>query len=230
MSDRRQERLQMVAIQIEARGVRDPRVLEAMRHVPREAFVPGSGADAYADRPLPIGEGQTISQPYIVAAMLEAAEISPDDRVLEIGAGSGYAAAVAGRLAREVIAVERIGPLAAAARERLARLGYENIEIRHDDGSRGWPEKGAFDAILVAAAGPEVPPALLAQLAPGGRLVMPVGPRHAMQRLLRLRRTRGGIERDDLGAVAFVPLIGAEGFTEDIRLPHEHRRNEGTSQ
>lgn len=206
----------MVASQIAARGVRDPRVLDAMREVPRDAFMPPDRAeDAHADRPLSIGKGQTISQPYIVALMLEAAGIGPRDRVLEIGAGSGYAAAVASRLGAEVCAVERIEALAQAARERLARLGYANVTIRHDDGSRGWPEGGTFDVILVAAAGPEVPQALAAQLAPGGRLVMPVGERTGPQRLLRLRRTPEGLQHDDLGAVAFVPLIGTGGFAEE---------------
>ena len=215
MPDRREERHNMVALQIEARGVRDPRVLDAMREVPREAFVPPiHAADAYLDRPLPIGEGQTISQPYIVGAMLEAAQIGPQDRVLEIGAGSGYAAALASRLAAEVLAVERIAKLAEGARDRLARLGYGNVAILIDDGSQGVPEGGPFDVILVAAAGPEVPEPLLAQLAPGGRLVMPVGERFGPQRLLRLRRTSSGIEREDLGGVAFVPLIGSGGFDE----------------
>lgn len=221
MPDRMTERHRMVATQIEGRGVRDPRVLDAMREVPREAFVdPPHAPQAYADRPLPIGEGQTISQPYIVALMLEAAEIGPDDRLLEVGAGSGYAAAVASRIAAEVRAVERIGPLAEAARERLTRLGYDNVEIRHDDGSNGWPEGGQFDAILVAAAGPGIPDALRGQLAPGGRLVMPVGQRGGAQRLVRLRRTDAGFERDDLGGVAFVPLIGAGGFADPAAPRH----------
>lgn len=215
MRDHRNERERMVALQIEARGIRDPRLLDAMREVPREAFVPpGLAGDACLDRPLPIGEGQTISQPYIVALMLEAAEITPRDRLLEIGAGSGYAAAVASRLAAEVCAVERIGPLAEAARDRLAALGYRNVSLCRDDGSRGWPGGGAFDVILVSAAGPEVPPGLLAQLAPGGRLVMPVGDRSGPQRLVRLRRTDRGDQREDLGPVAFVPLIGVGGFPE----------------
>ena len=206
----------MVAVQIAGRGVRDTRVLDAMRAVPREAFVPpGLEDDAHADRPLSIGEGQTISQPYIVALMLEAGEIGAQDRVLEIGAGSGYAAAVASRLAAEVCAVERSAALAQAARTRLARLRYDNVTIRQSDGSQGWPEGGAFDVILVAAAGPEVPQALAAQLAPGGRLVMPVGERAGPQRLVRVRRTADGLKQDDLGPVAFVPLIGAAGFTED---------------
>lgn len=215
MPDRENERLHMVASQIQGRGVQDERVLEAMRQVPRELFVPGDAAEAYADRPLPIGHGQTISQPYIVAVMLEAAGVRPDDRLLEIGAGSGYAAAVASRLARQVCAVERIGALVESARERLAALGCANVDIRQGDGTTGWPDGGPFDVILAAAAGPEVPAPLVAQLAPGGRLVMPVGGRNAGQRLLRLRRTDAGIEQEDLGAVAFVPLIGAGGFGDE---------------
>lgn len=216
MPDRSSDRQRMVASQIEARGVTDTRLLDAMRRVPREEFVPpAQRADAYADHPLPIGSGQTISQPYIVAMMLDAAEIAPGDRVLEIGAGSGYAAAVASRLAASVCAVERIGDLARAAAKRLARLGYGNVEVRHDDGTGGWPDGGSFDVILVAAAGPEIPAPLLAQLAPGGRLVMPVGPRGEPQRLTRIRRTPKGDWREDLGAVVFVPLIGAAGYTDD---------------
>lgn len=216
MPDRSSDRQLMVASQIAPRGVADARVLDAMRSVPREEFVPpAQRADAYADHPLPIGSGQTISQPYIVAMMLEAAEIAPGDRVLEIGAGSGYAAAVASRLAAGVCAVERIGDLARAAAERLARLGYGNVEVRHDDGTGGWPGGGSFDVILVAAAGPEIPAPLLAQLAPGGRLVMPVGPRGEAQRLTRIRRTPDGDRREDLGAVVFVPLIGAAGYADD---------------
>lgn len=216
MPDYRTERERMVETQIAGRGVRDPAVLQAMREVPREAFVPPHlAAEAYADRPLSIGEGQTISQPYIVGLMLEAGEIGGQDRVLEIGAGSGYAAAVASRLAAQVCAVERIGALAQAARERLARLGYDNVEVLQGDGTEGWPARRIFDVILVAAAGPEVPQALVAQLAQDGRLVMPVGPRSGPQRLVRLRRTPDGLRQDDWGAVAFVPLIGAEGFAED---------------
>ena len=210
------ERERMVEEQLVRRGIADGRVLDAMRKVPRHRFVEEALRDrAYGDHPLPIGEGQTISQPYIVALMLEAGEIGAQDRVLEIGAGSGYAAAVASRLAAEVCAVERIAALAQAARTRLARLRYDNVTIRQSDGSQGWPEGGAFDVILVAAAGPEVPQALAAQLAPGGRLVMPVGERAGPQRLVRVRRTADGLKQDDLGPVAFVPLIGAAGFTED---------------
>ncbi len=210
-----EDRARMVERQVAARGVSDPRVLDAMRVVPREAFVPpGQAARAHADGPLPIGEGQTISQPYIVALMAEAARIGPGDRVLEVGAGSGYAAAVLSRLAARVFAVERLSALAEAAAERLARLGCANVAVRAGDGTLGWPEAAPFDAIVVSAGGPEVPEALMAQLAPGGRLVMPVGRDEGIQRLLRLTRSRDGWVEDDLGAVRFVPLIGAQGWPE----------------
>lgn len=214
MQDRSPERRRMVATQIEARGIRDPRVLDAMRAVPREAFVePGWEDEAHADRPLPIGHGQTISQPYIVAAMLESAGIGPQDRVLEVGAGSGYAAALAGRLARAVIAIERLAPLAEAARQRLARLGCGNVEVRQGDGSLGAAADAPFDVILVAASGPSVPGALRAQLGAGGRLVLPVGERFGPQRLLRITRTGpDAFTEEALEAVAFVPLIGEGGW------------------
>src|SRR4051812_21830757 len=169
-------RARMVKVQIARRGVRDRSVLDAMRRVPREAFVqPGFEEFAYEDGPLPIGEGQTISQPYIVAAMIEAAEVRPGDHVLEVGAGSGYAAAVLGQIAAKVIAIERHEALTERARERIESLGYDNIEIRTGDGTCGLSEEAPFDAILVAAGGPEVPKALKDQLAIGGHLVIPVG-------------------------------------------------------
>jgi protein-L-isoaspartate(D-aspartate) O-methyltransferase len=210
-------RERMVERQIASRGIRDPLVLAAMRTVPREAFVaPGSEDLAYEDRPLPIGEGQTISQPYIVALMIEAAALRPGCRVLEVGAGSGYAAAVMSRIAGQVYAIERIESLAEAARERLQKLGYDNVEVRVGDGSRGWPEAAPFDAILVAAGSPQVPQALKAQLATGGRLIVPVGARAHYQTLRRItRRDADRYDEEDLGAVAFVPLIGAEGWRED---------------
>jgi protein-L-isoaspartate(D-aspartate) O-methyltransferase len=153
----------MVNVQIAGRGLIDSHVLQAMREVPREAFVnPELEEFAYEDGPLPIGEGQTISQPYIVAKMIEAAEVSPGDRVLEVGAGSGYASAVLSRIAAKVYAIERHAALAEAARQRFERLGYDNVELRVGDGTRGWPEAAPFDAILVAAAGPDVPQALKA--------------------------------------------------------------------
>ena len=208
------ERARMVERQLAARGIEDPRVLEAMRTVPREAFVPRSVShDAYVDRPLPIEAGQTISQPYIVALMVEAAQLGPDDRALEIGAGSGYATAVMSRLAGQVIGIERHRVLAELAAERLQRLGYTNAEVRWGDGSTGCPEHAPFDAILVAASGPGVPESLRAQLAAGGRLVMPVGSEHFAQRLVKVTRTAdGGFREEELGGVAFVPLIGEEGW------------------
>jgi protein-L-isoaspartate(D-aspartate) O-methyltransferase len=204
----------MVERQILGRGVRDERVLEAMRTVPREAFLPESLAElAYDDTPLPIEEEQTISQPYIVALMAEALELKPADRVLEIGAGSGYAAAVLSRVAREVYTVERHGSLAGLARERLRRLGYGNVQVLHGDGTLGWPEHAPYDAIVVAAGGPDVPRSLQEQLAPGGRLVIPIGSDPRTQELIRVRRTGPDQwEREDLGAVRFVPLVGAQGW------------------
>jgi protein-L-isoaspartate(D-aspartate) O-methyltransferase len=206
----------MVRRQIAARGVRDRRVLEAMRTVPREVFVPERLAEfAYDDTPLPIGEEQTISQPYVVALMLEGLELRPGDKVLEIGAGSGYAAAVLSRIAREVWAIERHESLARQAQARMERLGYSNVHIMHGDGTLGWPEHAPYDAVVVAAGGPEVPQALLDQLAAGGRLVIPIGPDPRTQSLVRVRhRAEGAYVREDLGAVRFVPLIGAQGWRE----------------
>jgi protein-L-isoaspartate(D-aspartate) O-methyltransferase len=208
------ERLRMVAEQLAARGLEDPFVLEAMRAVPREDFVPADLAEyAYEDGPLPIGHGQTISQPYIVAVMTAAARVRPGDRVLEIGTGSGYGAAVLSKIAGEVYTVERIEGLADSARERLAALGYGNVHVRCGDGTLGWAEHAPYDAIIVTAGGPTVPRALLDQLKPGGRLVMPLGSEPRAQRLIR--RTRTGPEtytQDDLEWVAFVPLIGEQGW------------------
>jgi protein-L-isoaspartate(D-aspartate) O-methyltransferase len=224
--DRTHERDRMVERQLAERGIADPRVLDAMRRVPRDTFVAaGVRADAYADRPLPIEAGQTISQPYIVALMVEAARIGPEDRVLEVGAGSGYATAVMSLLAKHVWAIERHRVLAEIAAERLQRLGYHNTEVRCGDGSAGWPEAAPFDAILVAASGPRVPEALRAQLAPGGRLVLPVGDRHYYQRLLKVSRGHDGSWREEeLCGVAFVPLIGEQGWPgrdadDDGRMP-----------
>ena len=213
--DFKNRRDEMVEQQIARRGVRDPRVLDALYAVPREAFVPAHLAElAYDDTPLPIDEEQTISQPYVVALMAEALELSPEDRVLEIG--SGYAAAVLSRLAREVYAVERHGTLAESARARLERLGYDNIHILHGDGTLGWPGHAPYDAIVVAAGGPDVPPALLDQLSPGGRLVIPVGTDPRLQKLVRVRRGLDGADRrEDLGDVRFVPLVGVQGWTEE---------------
>ena len=206
-------RARMIETQLAARGVHDARVLAAMAEVPREAFV-GEGLEdsAYQDNPLPIGEGQTISQPFIVATMAQAAQLQPEDRVLEIGAGSGYAAAVLSRLARHVFAIERLDGLSRKARAHWQSQGYGNITLKTGDGSLGWPEEAPFDAILVAAGVPSLPDALSHQLTIGGRLIVPVGG-PSEQRLLRIRR-RGAdaFQQEDLGGVRFVPLIGAQGW------------------
>jgi protein-L-isoaspartate(D-aspartate) O-methyltransferase len=199
----------MVERHIEARGISDPAILNAFRTVPRELFIADQlAAYAYDDGPLPIEAGQTISQPYIVALMAAAAEIKPDDRVLEVGAGSGYAAAILGRIAAQVVAIERHPELARLAAERMARLGYTNVAIVEGDGTRGWPEQAPYDAILAAASGNDVPQPLIDQLAPGRRLVMPIGPIGNVQRLVRLtKQPDGGATSEDLGGVRFVPLI-----------------------
>ncbi|WP_343520919.1 protein-L-isoaspartate(D-aspartate) O-methyltransferase [Sphingomonas sp.] len=213
MSGTRTQREAMVEQQIAARGISDPALLDAMCAVPREAFVPAAMREfAYEDTPLPIKAGQTISQPYIVALMIEAARIGPGDCVLEIGLGSGYAAAVMSRIADQVYAIDRHAELSALARGRMARLGYGNVMIRTADGTAGWPEEAPFDAILVAAGGPELPAPLCRQLALGGRLVMPVGDADE-QRLMRVTRAAEDVfEREDLGGVRFVPLVGAHGW------------------
>jgi protein-L-isoaspartate(D-aspartate) O-methyltransferase len=197
----------MVKQGIVRRGLTDQRVLDAMREVPREAFVPETLSDhAYDDSPLPIAEGQTISQPYIVAAMAAAAELTSRSRVLEVGTGSGYGAAVLSCIAREVWTIERHESLAVGARERLAGLGYDNVHVLHGDGASGLAVEAPFDAIVVTAAAREVPEALTDQLVDGGRLVIPVGPR-ALQRLRRIRRVGQQRVEDDLGPVRFVDLI-----------------------
>jgi protein-L-isoaspartate(D-aspartate) O-methyltransferase len=206
------ERRAMVARQIRHRGIRSPRVIDAMETVPRHLFVPPEHTPAaYADSPLPIGEGQTISQPYMVAAMAEALSLEGPERLLEVGAGSGYQAAVLSRLAREVIAVETQPALADAARERLARLGFANVRVEQGDGSLGWPADAPYDAILVAAGAPAIPQPLVDQLAEGGRLVIPVGPADH-QELVRITKKEGKIFREALFACRFVPLIGSHGW------------------
>jgi protein-L-isoaspartate(D-aspartate) O-methyltransferase len=207
------ERLSMVENQLRRRDIRDQRVLEAMAKVPRHEFVPAQyWPEAYADHPVPIGEQQTTSQPYIIAAMLQAAEIKPQDRVLEIGAGSGYQTALLAELAAQVFAVERHPALSANARSRLDRLGYANVTLITGDGSAGLPESAPFNAIIVAAAAPRVPPVLMDQLAPGGRLVIPVGDsEHQVLKLAR-KDANGAVSVHTLEGCRFVPLIGREGF------------------
>src|SRR5215213_5614019 len=204
----------MVRRQIEARGIRAPVILKAFREVPREAFVaPGFAKEAYGDHPLPIEAGQTISQPYIIALMIQAAEIGPGDTVLEVGAGSGYAAAVISRIAAKVIGIERQHELVAVASERLRRLGYDNVEIVEADGTTGWRDAAPYDSILAAASGSHVPRPLVEQLAPSGRIVMPVGDPHSVQELIKVTKQEDGIlKQENLGAVRFVPLIGEEGW------------------
>jgi len=200
-------RMEMVQKQIMGRGISDPAVLHAMRTVPRHLFVPEDiRASSYADHPLPIGYGQTISQPFIVAFMTEAAGLRAGDRVLEIGTGSGYQAAVLAEVVREVYTVESVFPLAENVRERLKNLGYNNIFVQHSDGYGGWPEKAPFDAILVTAAAPEIPQNLLQQLKVGGRMVIPVG--SSEQELYRLTSTAVKVKEERLLPVRFVPMVG----------------------
>ena len=202
------ERQQMVANQISARGVHDPQVLAALGKVPRHQFVP-NGAEplAYGDWPLSIGHGQTISQPYIVAFMTEAARIGPDDRVLEIGTGSGYQAAVLAEIAKAVYSIEIVEALGTAAAERLQRMGYENVTVRIGDGYQGWPEQAPFDAVLLTAAPPSIPRPLVEQLKIGGRLIAPVGGFN--QQLVRLTKTGPEETREEtLLPVRFVPMTG----------------------
>lgn len=204
----------MLSDHLMARGIRSEAVLRAMREVPREAFLPpGMERFAYEDGPLPIQDGQTISQPYIVAYMIEALELKGEERVLEIGTGSGYAAAVLSLCAADVFTVERLPALAQSARDRLRELGYRNVTVLLGDGTLGWREHAPYDAIVVTAGAPEVPEELLLQLAPGGRLVIPVGPTPHLQDLVRVRRLKGGgLRRESLCGVRFVPLIGAQGW------------------
>ena len=210
------EREAMVEAQLRRRGITEPEILDAFRAVPRDAFVgAGFAHEAYGDHPLPIEAKQTISQPYIVALMIEAAEIKGGDTVLEVGSGSGYAAAVISRIAARVIGIERQHELATVSRDRLKRLGYDNVEIIEGDGTRGSPEGAPFQAILAAASGSHVPKALIEQLAPGGRIVMPLGEPGGVQELVKLtKRHDGSLEKENLGAVRFVPLIGEEGWSD----------------
>lgn len=211
-----QRRAEMVDRDIAGRGVHDGRVLAAMRAVPRDLFVPAALRDqAWEDHPLPIGADQTISQPYIVALMAEALQLRGPERVLEIGTGSGYAAAVLARLCAQVETVERIAELADRATRQLADLGVANVHVHCADGTLGWPDAAPYDAILVTAGGPVIPPELQSQLAPGGRLVMPVGASRGWQDLVRVTRTGpDDFRTESLCEVAFVPLLGAQGWPE----------------
>ena len=214
MTDYPEQRERMVRCQIAGRGVRSQKVLEAMRKVPRERFLPqGQGVWAYDDAPLPIGDGQTISQPFIVAYMTEALALEGGEKVLEIGTGSGYAAAVLAEIAADVFTIERIEALATMAGTVLDDLGYANVHVRHGDGTLGWPEQAPFDGIVVTAGGPDVPDTLQHQLKIGGRLVMPVGETTWYQELVRVTRVgEAEFRTEDLVPVRFVPLIGEEGW------------------
>ncbi len=210
-----QQRDIMIREHLQGRGISDQSVLKAMREVPREEFVSALYVESsYGDHPLPIAEGQTISQPYIVAYMTEALELSPTARVLEIGTGSGYATAVLSRIVKTVYSVERLSGLAQSARQRLDTFGYANIVIHEGDGTLGWPEHAPYDAIVVTAGAPDVPHPLLEQLAIGGRLIVPVGKSCEVQELVRVRRVSEHDYRTEyLCGVRFVPLIGAAGWS-----------------
>lgn len=217
MVDFAAERDAMVERQLRQRGITEEQILNAFRTVPREEFVDTElRGSAYGDYPLPIEARQTISQPYIVALMIQAAGIEAGDTVLEIGAGSGYAAAVMGRIASRVIGIERIPELVGLARDRMRRLGYDNVEIVQGDGTCGWPQGSPYDAIVAAASGSHVPKPLIEQLAPQGALVMPIGAPGRVQKLVKITvRPDGSVQQSDLGEVRFVPLIGDEGWRED---------------
>jgi len=217
MSDYSKLRERMVKRQIAGRGVRSERVLKAMRKVPRERFLPrGQGVFAYDDSPLPIGDGQTISQPYIVAYMAECLALEGGEKVLEIGTGSGYAAAVLAEIAAEVYTIERIAGLATMARTVLDELGYTNVQVQSGDGTLGWPEEAPYDGIVVSAGGPDVPDTLKHQLKTGGRLVIPIGRSKAYQELIRVTRVaEDDFQTEDLLPVRFVPLVGEEGWSQE---------------
>lgn len=212
MEEYEKARERMVAEQLVPRGISDDRVLTAMGTVPRHRFVEkGQEAIAYSDRPLPIGHHQTISQPYIVARMTEALELRPDDRVLEIGAGSGYQAAVLAELGRTVYSIEKIEPLMKRAAGILGELGYDNVSVKLHDGTQGWPENAPFDAILVTAGAPDVPQPLMDQLAEGGRMIIPVGDQ-TLQELIKVTKKNGEAHKEKLGGCRFVPLRGEHGW------------------
>jgi protein-L-isoaspartate(D-aspartate) O-methyltransferase len=208
-------RLKMVEDQIIARGIQDPRVIAAMKKVPRHLFVEEAlQGQAYSDHPLPIGEKQTISQPYMVALMTETLLLTGRDKVLEIGAGSGYQTCILAEIALKVFSIERIRSLAIQVRKLVYELGYLNVEIKFSDGTLGWMEESPFDAIMVTAGSPGIPQPLVDQLAVGGRLVIPVGD-PTDQELIRVTRTEGGIKKEDLGGCRFVRLIGQHGWDEE---------------
>lgn len=215
MIDFSKARLKMVEEQIISRGIKDPRVIAAMKKVPRHLFIEEAlQSQAYSDHPLPIGEKQTISQPYIVALMTESLQLRGDEKVLEIGTGSGYQAAILAELSEKVLTIERIRPLAIKARKLLHELGYFNIEIKIFDGTYGWIEEGPFDAIVVTAGAPDIPQPLVDQLSMGGRLVIPVGDPY-VQDLMRITKTKEKIRKEDLGGCRFVKLIGKYGWEDD---------------
>ena len=215
MIDSPKARLRMVEDQIVARGIKDPRLIAAMKKVPRHLFVEEAlQSQAYNDHPLPIGEKQTISQPYMVALMTEATQLTGKEKVLEIGAGSGYQTAILAELSQEVYSIERIRPLAIKARKLLYELGYFNVEIKIFDGTFGWIERSPFDAIMVTAGAPDIPHPLYEQLAMGGRLVIPIGDAY-IQDLLRITKTQGGMKKEDLGGCRFVKLIGRYGWEKE---------------
>jgi protein-L-isoaspartate(D-aspartate) O-methyltransferase len=208
-------RLKMVEEQVVSRGIKDPRVIAAMRKVPRHLFVEEALQNqSYSDRPLPIGEKQTISQPYMVAVMTEALQLTGGEKVLEIGAGSGYQTAILAEVARKVFSIERILSLTMKARTLILDLGYANVEITFSDGTQGWVKESPFDAVIVTAGSPDIPQPLVDQLAIGGRLVIPVGD-ESVQDLIRLTKTEEGVKREDLGGCRFVKLIGKHGWNEE---------------
>ncbi|WP_028573418.1 protein-L-isoaspartate(D-aspartate) O-methyltransferase [Desulfonatronum lacustre] len=211
--DPKRNRERMVREQIESRGITDPAVLSAMRKVPRHLFVEEAlRSQAYEDHPLPIGYGQTISQPFIVALMTAVLNVQPGMRVLEIGTGSGYQAAILAEMGAEVYSVERVQPLYSAALTRLNKMRYFSVHLKLDDGTMGWPEESPFQRIMVTAGGPDVPPPLLEQLDESGILIIPVGARQRSQELIRFVKKEGKIMKANLGAVMFVDLIGAHGW------------------
>jgi protein-L-isoaspartate(D-aspartate) O-methyltransferase len=211
---RKEERLRMVRDQVEARGVEDRGVLDAMREIPRHLFIPDEfGAAAYHDRPLPIGSGQTISQPYIVGLMTSLLELKQNDKVLEIGAGSGYQAAILSKLARSVVTIERLPEIASKAKGMMQRLGIPNVNVVVGDGTLGYAPDAPYDGIIITAASPDIPRPLIDQLAEKGRLVAPVGSRD-LQQLIRIRKQGDQLCREVFGGVVFVPLLGCHGWQE----------------